>query len=70
MTAPGIPPHVVKKPTNPWTIIGWIVVVSLFVCGGGCAAVVGITALGAANRPTTTTTTTSTSTTVPAIQGA
>lgn len=42
-----------KKPVNPWTIIGWIVVIAIFVPCVGCGAVVGITALGKSTTSTT-----------------
>ena len=49
----GPPP---KKPVNPWMIVGWLVLGTMILCGGGCGAVLGITALGSTVSTTTTTT--------------
>lgn len=58
MTAPQPPPPwtqpptvKVKRPINPWMIIGWIILGSLVLCGGGCGAVI---LLGASTTTTTT----------------
>jgi hypothetical protein len=45
----------VKKPVNPWMVIGWIILGGFLLCGGGCAAVIAITALGSTVSTTTTT---------------
>lgn len=50
---PPTPPPGGKPTRNPWFIIGWIALGLLVLCGGGCAAIVGITALGAASSTTT-----------------
>jgi hypothetical protein len=42
----------VKRPTNPWMIIGWIILGSFVLCGGGCGAII---LLGASTTTTTTT---------------
>lgn len=40
----------VKRPVNPWMIIGWIILGTVVLCGGGCGAVL---ILGASTTTTT-----------------
>lgn len=47
----GPPP---KKQTNPWTIVGWVVVILVFVPCVGCSAIAGVTLLGKSATTTTT----------------
>lgn len=47
-----------KQQTNPWMILGWVVLGLLMIPCVGCGAVAAITALGSTVSTTTTTTTT------------
>lgn len=49
----GPPP---KPPTNPWMIVGWVVVALIFIPCVGCAAITGLAAIGSTVSTTTTTT--------------